>query len=183
MTFKHLMLAGSVLGLMAIARNVTRKGVGGSMSASLTPENLAGEMRIFGNFQNRIAALAAEKSQRDAVRSLARRMADDHGRLSQRLEVIATNEGLWMPGVDLDGLRTSLADKLQRAPLSTFDALYLQTQDNAHTDAIGVVEGYLSAAPAGALKDFADDLLAALNDHQAHIRDLMTTQPEEEFVF
>jgi putative membrane protein len=181
MTFKHLILAGGVLGLMAIARNVTRKGAG--LTQTITPENLAGEMRIVGNFQNRIGRMAAEKSQREAVRGFARRMMDDHARLSQRLETIAVNEGLWMPGVDLDGLRTSLADKLQRAPLSAFDALYLQTQDNAHNDAIALLEGFVAASEAGALKDFAEDALNQLIDHQNHIRDLMTTQPEDALAF
>jgi len=120
-------------------------------------------------FQLRSAELALERSQTNSVRQLASTIVDQYASVIPGLSVAAEADELPTAPVEgLDGRQFGMMGKLEAAPDSEFDRLFLDMQVASHEESIGLFEGFSSNGE-GQLRTFAQSNLPLLVGSLAQI--------------
>jgi len=115
------------------------------------------------------STLALERSQNADVQAFAEKMIDDHTAAGERMQAVAQDAGLEVPA-EMNEADQEALEALQDA--QDFDQAYLDLQAKAHDEAVTLFETYASEGQQGPLRDFAEETLPALKDHQGHVRSL-----------
>lgn len=122
--------------------------------------------------------LAVKNSKNQHVKDLGQMMVADHGKSSQMLAEIAKAEGLTLSS-PLSKEHEATLETLQKSG-NEIDAPYVQSQEQAHRDAISIFEDYASNGDNPQLKKFAQDALPVLKKHlekvEATRKEMGTTQ-------
>lgn len=120
-------------------------------------------------FELESSTMALERATSEEVKAFAEQMIADHTKAAQDMAPAAEEEGVELPS-DLDDRHQQMLDDLDGLEGEEFDAAYIQAQVAAHDEAVALFEGYTSAGPDGALKEFATATLPTLKQHQEHIK-------------
>jgi putative membrane protein len=127
----------------------------------------------WNTFFIRAAQLAEERSASQPVRDLSLRLIDQHAELMPALALASQSDALPTAPVEgLDGRQSGMMGRLEAAPASEFDRLFLEMQQSAHQEAIGLFKGYVENGT-GNLRDFASQNLGRLEANLAEIEGLL----------
>lgn len=118
------------------------------------------------------STLALERSQNADVQSFAQKMIDDHTAAAKKMEGIAQDAEIELPAGMNDADQKAL-QALQDA--QDFDQAYLDLQVKAHDEAVALFDSFAAEGEQGPLRDFAEETLPKLKDHQGHVRSLTGT--------
>ena len=124
-----------------------------------------------GDFEVASSQKALLKSENVGVKSLAQYIVDDHVKVNQQAENLASRRGLRVPLGQSSGQIEKLAqlDKLSGAE---FDAEYLRQQGQAHDDAIALFSAAASSANDKFIRDWAAATVPGLRNHRDMINAL-----------
>lgn len=114
------------------------------------------------------STLAMERSQNADVQAFAQKMIDDHTAAGEKMKAIAEDAEIEVPAAMNDADMKAL-QALQDA--QNFDQAYLELQVKAHEEAVALFDAF-AAEGEGPLRDFAEETLPTLKDHQGHVRSL-----------
>lgn len=129
----------------------------------------------WNTFMVRASQLALERSAAEAERELAKRLIDEHAEVVPRLSLAAEADGLpTAPVAGLDGRQFGMIGRLEAAPDTEFDRLYLDMLLAAHDEAIGLFDGYVQNG-SGNLRAFAAEVLPVLETRRAELDTLLKT--------
>lgn len=129
----------------------------------------------WNTFMVRAAQLALERSAAEPERELATRLIDEHAEVVPRLSLAAEADGLpTAPVAGLDGRQFGMIGRLEAAPDTEFDRLFLDMLLAAHDEAIGLFAGYIENGT-GNLKAFAAEVLPVLETRRAELDTLLKT--------
>jgi putative membrane protein len=91
----------------------------------------------------------------------------DHTNAGNQLKALASQQGLQAKD-SLDAEHVRLADTLERVSGRTFDSVYINSQVRDHQKAISIFENESKNGQNANLKQFANNLLPALQMHLDH---------------
>jgi putative membrane protein len=140
-------------------------------AATTDPAEFSNLAAVSNMFEIESSTLANDKSQNADVKAFAEQMIADHTKAGQEMTAAAGSENL-TPPTQLDATHQAQLDELKAAEGEAFDAAYISAQVKAHDDAVALFEGYSTAGPDGALKDFAVKTLPTLKMHQERVHSL-----------
>jgi putative membrane protein len=120
-----------------------------------------------GRGEVELAQLAQQKASSEAVKALAKRIADDHQRASRELEMIAGQKNISLPS-SLSAEHAALKSKLESASGAEFDQQYVAAMIEDHKKDIGEFEHAAAQATDADIKAFASKTLPALREHLRH---------------
>lgn len=127
----------------------------------------------WNTFVIRAAQLAEERSASQPVRTLSLRLIEQHAELMPALSLASQSDALPTAPVEgLDGRQSGMMGRLEAAPASGFDGLFLEMQQAAHLEAIGLFKGYVDNG-SGHLRDFASRNLGLLEANLAETEVLL----------
>jgi putative membrane protein len=116
-------------------------------------------------FEVQAAEIAVQRGVRADVKDLARMLRTDHTATTQELTTLAPTINLAAPSPMVDGELATRLEALRNASGEAFDDLYLDQQVEAHENAIRTFQAYVSGAPQGALRQWAENTLPKLRTH------------------
>jgi putative membrane protein len=126
-----------------------------------------------GEFEIGSSRLAKSKSQNEGVRQFADQMISDHTAAAEKLRAVAQLQGIRGDKVDaLSSAHQADMERLEKASVSEFDAIYLDVQTKAHEDAVALFKSYAEDGDDAQLKQFAAQTLPKLEQHLEHVRAL-----------
>jgi putative membrane protein len=117
-----------------------------------------------GKAEVELAALAQQKASSDAVKSLAKRIADDHQQANRDLETIAGQKNISLPD-SLNAEHAALKSKLEAASGAAFDQQYVAAMIKDHKKDIGEFQHAAAHAADADIKAFASKTLPTLQEH------------------
>lgn len=124
-----------------------------------------------------LGELASSKGSTAGVKAFGRRMAEEHRAANLKLSVAAAKSGVTLP-TDLAAQDTAARDKLQSLSGKAFDLAYLESQVQAHTETIGLLEKQIASGTDPAAKAWASEMLPTVKRHAEMIGSLGQTPGE-----
>ena len=117
-----------------------------------------------GKAEVELAQLAQQKASSDAVKALAKRLADDHQQANRELETIAGQKNVSLPE-SLSPEHAALKSRLEAASGAEFDQQYVAAMIKDHKKDIAEFERTASHAADPDIKAFASKTLPTLQEH------------------
>lgn len=115
--------------------------------------------------------IARDKAQGQAVKDFARMMVADHTALSNEMKPLVTAAGRTPPSA-LDERRDSLIQSLKAAAPADFDRVYLAQQEEAHREALTLMQGYAAQGDNAGLKAAAAKAAPKVQQHLETVKSL-----------
>jgi len=140
--------------------------VGGNAAASRTNIAAADFVKQAANsdmFEIQSSQMALNRTQDKEVRDFAQRMVRDHTQSSEKLKAAAKGETV---PTSLDQEHAQMLQRLQQASGSDFTQNYIQMQVAGHQQAVSLFENYAQNGDNADLKQFAQQTLPTLREHQ-----------------
>ena len=123
-----------------------------------------------GMTEVKLAELASQKSQNDAVKQFASHMASDHSTANSELESLAKQENI--PVADkLDAKHQAKVDALSNKSGAAFDKAYAAAMVKAHKQAVALFKSGSKSSDQN-IASFANKTLPTLESHQRMADDL-----------
>jgi putative membrane protein len=117
-----------------------------------------------GWFEVKSAELAKQRATSDRTKVFADHMITDHKKANDDLAKIAEKQNIELAS-DLQPKEKAQLDKLASINGSTFDSAFIQSQVQAHQQAIALFENASKNLQDKQLKEFADQYLPTLREH------------------
>ncbi|MBA1144737.1 DUF4142 domain-containing protein [Mesorhizobium neociceri] len=130
---------------------------------------------IGGLFEVESSKIAQDKAKDQKVKDFAQKMISDHGAANAKLQSIAGEQKLQVPG-EPDAAHKSDLEKLQNTG-DGFDQPYVEMQRSAHTDAITLFQSYAKDGDNATLKAFAAETLPTLKMHEEMVEKIASGMP------
>ncbi|UUR07911.1 DUF4142 domain-containing protein [Sphingomonas glaciei] len=115
-------------------------------------------------FEIETSRLALEKATLPSLKTYAQTMIDEHTKSSNELKAACCQNGIVIPAA-LPADKQAKLDALKGLSGAAFDRQYLADQRAGHQDTLAKVNAYLTAAPAGPLKDHAAKVTGIVQKH------------------
>jgi putative membrane protein len=115
-------------------------------------------------FEIEAAKLALDRSKVKPIKDFAQMMIDDHTATTKELGPLATAAGLAPPAA-LDEGHLKKLDDLKQAKVQDFDDKYLDQQEAAHSDALGLMKDYAQNGKDPGLQAFAAKVALKVDEH------------------
>ena len=112
----------------------------------------------------RLAELARLRTSNQAVRDLAQKLSDDHGKASDELKQIASRKGIPLPAAT-DAKSEALYDRLSKMNGVEFDQAYASAMYDEHRTDIADFQKQADSGGDPDLKSFAIKTLPILQEH------------------
>jgi len=149
-------------------------GTAGKVGASMTNEagDFVQSAAIGDLYEITAGKLALKRSRDETVRSLARKMVDDHTASTHHMmAALEMNEtrGVEPPPQELDARRQTMIDHLEQAPDDTFDRTYLDQQALAHEETVSLMRNYSMSGDNPQLRSLALGTLPVVERHLEHV--------------
>jgi putative membrane protein len=113
---------------------------------------------------------ALQRAESEEVKAFANQMIQDHTKTSEEMAAILEKQGM-APAKELAEPHAKMLKELTDTN-SNFDAAYLQMQQAAHVEAVGLFQAYSSKPDDEALGAFAQKTLPTLQMHLDHVTKL-----------
>jgi len=114
--------------------------------------------------------MALQRASSEDVKSFANQMIQDHTKASQEMAAVLQKKGMAMPA-DLDPKHKQMLQELADNN-ANFDAAYVQLQQAAHEEAVGLFTSYSNNPDDQDLGAFAQKTLPTLKMHLEHVTKL-----------
>lgn len=140
----------------------------GAISAELTStmKGFVGAAAISDMYEVEAGKIAQMRSKSADIKMFAKIMIDAHTQSSKKLKgVLKANTLQVEVPTALDSRRQGMIDNLTGAKDEDFDTRYLNQQQNAHQEALILFRGYAKDGDNPQLKQFASDLVPAIQMH------------------
>jgi putative membrane protein len=135
---------------------------------SMTPKFVA-HASMTDLFEVEAGKLAIEKARSSDVKTFAKRMMDDHGKVTADLKNAVQSSDPGVPlTTKLDQPHQQMIEELQKAQGDEFDRLYMSFQVKGHQQAIALYQAYDQSGDQPGLKALVKDVLPMI---QAHLDD------------
>ena len=143
---------------------------GRSASAGSKARSFVSKASQDGMTEVKLAELASQKSQNDAVKQFASHMASDHSTANSELESLAKQENI--PVADkLDAKHQAKVDALSKKSGAAFDKAYAAAMVKAHKQAVALFKSGSKSSDQN-IASFANKTLPTLESHQRMADDL-----------
>ena len=159
--------------LMACLAAATAMALAMPAFAADTAQEFINKAAAGGMFEVESSKIAQDKVSDQSVKDFAQKMIVDHGAANAKLETIAGEQKLKVPG-EPDAQHKAALDKLQQAE-APLDKPYVEAQRTAHTDAVSLFEAYAKDGDNPTLKSFAQETLPTLKMHKDMIDKIATS--------
>jgi putative membrane protein len=113
----------------------------------------------------KLGELGVRKGSTAQVRSLAQSMIDDHKKLGDKLQSLATSENFSLPAEPSAEQRATY-DRLSALSGAAFDRAFIGELKNGHEQTISLFQNEAQNGGDAQLKSFAQSSLPALRHHQ-----------------
>lgn len=123
-----------------------------------------------GMTEVKLAELASQKSQNDALKQFASHMQSDHSTANSELESIAKRENITVPD-KLDARHQGEVDSLSKKSGAAFDKAYAAAMVKAHKQAVALFKSGSRSSDQN-IASFANKTLPTLESHQRMANDL-----------
>ena len=156
----------------------TAVGVGASWAQPpmpMPPQDFAMAAEGSDTYEIQAARDAAAQSHDPRVQAFARRMIQDHMRLSERLRQSAAASGLTPPPMALDDTGQKLLAQLQSLRGPDFDKAYAHQQVLSHQMALVVEQGYAEHGADANLRQAARSALPVIQRHLRSAQELQAS--------
>lgn len=118
-----------------------------------------------------LGQMAADQAAGQDVKDYAQMLVTDHTGDYQALQALATKAGLTVPTA-LDAERNRMIAPFEKLKGAAFDARYIHTMIEGHTEAIGVYTKEADDATSADVKAYASATLPTLHKHLDAAKDL-----------
>ena len=119
----------------------------------------------------KLGEVAKTHASSDDVKSFGQRMIDDHGKLNQELEKVASDKGLSVPQA-LDKKGQDVVEKLSKETDKSFDRSYMSRAVDEHQEDIKAFEKEVKEGKDQAMKQVASKALPTLREHLAQAKEI-----------
>jgi len=145
-------------------------GPGAAPASELPPAGAAAgflaRVAIVDLFETQASQLALERTQNADLRRYAQRMIDDHARTSQEVQALASAQRVnAAQAARLDEPRVERLNALRDARPQAFDALYVDSQVEAHENTLQIMREYADTGDNPTLKDWARRTAPVIENH------------------
>jgi putative membrane protein len=148
----------------------------GAQSQAVSKPQFVQQAAVANQFEIQTSQTALERSQNAGVRAFAQQMIADHTKAGSDLQaVLSRDPSVPVPPTALDAPHQALLTQLQATPAGDFDRTYVQLQDTAHHEAVGLFKAYVQGGEPGPVHDFAAATLPVLQMHLQHVQALKST--------
>jgi putative membrane protein len=96
-------------------------------------------------------------------------MVDDHSAAAVRFKEAVLDAKLAMPPDKLDARHQAIVEELAGKNGDDFDKAYVEAQYKAHVETVELFKGYAEAGEDTRMREFAAELLPALQAHLDHV--------------
>jgi putative membrane protein len=147
---------------------------GAQPAAATTDRDFLRQVAQGGHAEVELAKLAQQKAQSPAVKQFAQRLEQDHGKVNQEVESLATQKDIQLataPSPDQAALKARL-EKLQGAE---FDKVFMSAMVTNHKKSITSFEQRAASGSDADVKAFASKTLPALREHLKLSQDIQAT--------
>ncbi len=117
-----------------------------------------------GMAEVQLGQLAEQRASSQAVKDFGQRMVTDHGKADQKLDSLASSDGVTVP-TTLDAKDQALYDRLSGLSGSAFDRAYMRAMVNDHMQDVAEFQRESAAAQNPAVRSFVSNTLPTLQDH------------------
>ena len=156
------------------AQDATSAAVGAAASAvaPVSTDSFVTNAAISDMYEIQAGEIAQKKGQSAGVKAFGKMMVADHTALSKEVAPLATAAGKTLP-TGLDERRKGLIDNLNAAAPADFDKTYLGQQEAAHTEALGLMQGYADKGDDAGLKAAAAKAVPKVQAHLDKVKTLL----------
>jgi len=98
-------------------------------------------------------------------------MIADHTEAAKKMGAAAEADGI-TPTADISPVQQARLNELESLAGERFDRAYVDTQLNAHDEAVALFQAFAEIQEKSALGDFAEQLLPLLEQHRENVRSL-----------
>jgi len=141
-------------------------------SKALTSKHFVTTAAADGLFEVEAGKLAAERATRPEVKTFANRMVTDHSAANEKLESLAKAQNITVPK-KLDAKHAAKLAELKAKNGAEFDNAYVAAMTKGHHKAVALFTAATSSPEVDAsLKDFAQQTLPTLHDHNSKVQQL-----------
>jgi putative membrane protein len=112
-----------------------------------------------------LGKLAVRKGSTEKVRQMGQKMIDDHRKLGDKLQLVASREGLSLP-TQVTREQQATHDHLSSLSGAEFDKAFIEQLKSDHQEAISLFEDESQHGTDLQLKSFAESTLPSLRHHQ-----------------
>lgn len=156
----------------AASGTMTAADVGASPMTGTTPANYAAWAADSDMYEIQSSKLALSKSKSPAVKTLAREMIADHTTTTKALMAALpkTSPKVPKPPMTLSADNAAMIAQLKQASGSTFDAMYMQQQLQAHQKAWALHKGFATDGTDPALQQVAASAVPIIEKHLQHLK-------------
>ncbi len=133
------------------------------------------QLLIGGQAEMDLGKLAGERAQSDAVKQFARRMFDDHGKGTARLDALAkTNRADRPKGAAADPDAQAVRAQLEKLRGADFDTAYIAAQVGDHQKTVQLLEHEIGSGQDVKVKDYAKENLPIVMRHLEMARQIQS---------
>lgn len=170
---KHVMLALSALALVACGQQAAQKAESETPTSTpvvaqapaVSDADFVAAVANADHYEIQLSQLAADRAARADVKEYAAMLVRDHSATSDQVAQIATALSLTPPTPVLSAAHSDRINNLRSSSGAAFDDAFLDTQVEVHENAVQLFERYLTSAPQGQLRTFAETTLPKLREH------------------
>jgi putative membrane protein len=174
-------VALSVLGFLLLSAGASAQERAPTVSESVAdgmevvdPLAFQATAAAWNTFQVQSAKFALSRTKSNEIRELAASLIDKHAEFMPALSVAAQSDQLPSAPVEgMDGRQFGMMGKLEAAPDAQFDTLFLEMQETALTEAIGLFSGFAKSGN-GQMKILAAETLPLLQTHLERVSLLLS---------
>lgn len=148
-------------------------------TTDLKTTDFVAKAAVANKFEIETSQLAMKYGQSPDVKAFATQMISDHEKIGQDFKAALKEANIQPPSDSLDVSHMAKYAKLRLFTTKTgFDSSYVDTQLQAHEDAVALFKDYAANGPTPALKAFAEKTLPTLEDHLKMVQDLHSKIPK-----
>ncbi len=145
-------------------------GTGKAMGKATSAKSFVTKAAQDGMTEVKLAELASQKSQNDAIKQFASHMQSDHSTANSELESIAKQENIPVPD-KLDAKHQGEVDSLSKKSGAAFDKAYAAAMVKAHKQAVALFKSGSHSSDQN-IASFANKTLPTLESHERMANDL-----------
>ena len=123
-------------------------------------------------FELATSELAIGSAQDGDVRAFAEMMITDHTDAAEKMGAAAEADGI-TPTAEISAYQQARLNELESLTGERFDTAYIDVQSTAHDEAVALFRAFAEGDEESALRDFAQQTLPVLEQHQEHVRSLV----------
>lgn len=117
-----------------------------------------------GKLEVELAPIAEQNAQSQEVKDFAKRMLTDHGKANEKLQALATKEGITVPDQPSIAQRAKI-EELKKRHGAAFDKAYMSYMVKDHTNDVNEFKTEAYSAHSAAVRDWVSNTLPTLESH------------------